>query len=238
MESFTNNFLADHALIIDMLLSPLNIYRTGEIVWGTESYKQALEEINACIRRVKTHDNSVLICSDLSSDKMEMIVESLKANGKDLEKIERLMIFRTGDSSITALAEALAKNTTVHTLDIVSKAISEQGMIALVDALLKNKTIRSLDIGRHNLRPESTKILAKVLTKNASIRSLDISVSREMGKDGAAALVKALVKNVGLKTGKVFFGRYRKFVIGDVDKYDCQTDTEDEDSDDEEDEDM
>jgi hypothetical protein len=240
MESFTSNFLADHSAIINVLLSPLNIYRNGETVWGTESYKRSIADINACIKRIKTHDNSVLICSDLSSDTMEMIIESLKANGKDLEKIDRMMIFRTSDARMKSISEALSKNTTIHTLAIADKAIGEEGMIALADALMKNKTIRSLDIGRHNLQVESTKVLAKALTKN-SIRSLNIDVSREMGKDGGAALTKALLKNVSIQTGKVFFSKYRKFVFGDVDKYDGQTDTEDEsdeEADDEEDEDM
>lgn len=229
MESFTSNFLADHSAIIDVLLSPLNIYRNGETVWGTESYKKAIEDINACIKRLKTHDNSVIISSDLSSETMAMIVESLKANGKTLEKIDRIMIFRTSD--VTALVEALTKNTTVHTLAIADRAMGEQSMIALAESMMKNKTIRSLDIGRHNLRVESAKALAKSLAKNDSIISIDIDVSREMGKEGAAALAKALVTNISLRTGKVFFSKYRKFVIGDVDKYDCQTDTEDEDDD-------
>jgi len=236
MESFTSNFLADHSAIIDVLLSPLNIYRNGPSVWGTETYKKALGDINACIKRVKKeHDNGVIFSANLTDDKVEMIIESLKANGKDIEKIEEMMIFHTSDARMTAIAEALSKNTTVHTVVIAARALGEQGMIALVDALMKNKTIQKIDIGRHNLRLESTKTLAKVLSKNSTIRSLDIDVSREMGKGGAAALAKALVKNVSLRSGKVFFTRYRKFVIGEVDKYDCQTDTEDEDSDEDED---
>ena len=239
MESFTPNFLADHSAIISMLLSPLNIYRNGPSVWGTETYKKAIDEMNVCIRRVKKeHDNGVTFSSKLSDDTVEMIVESLKANGKDIDKIEDMMIFHTSDARMTAIAEALAKNTTVHTLVIADRALDEQGMIALVDALMKNKTIQKMDIGRHNLRVESTKALAKALSKNTTIRSLDIDVSREMGKNGAAALAKALLKNVAIQTGKVFFTRYRKFVIGEVDKYDGQTDTEDEDDDEEDDEDM
>jgi len=238
MESFTPNFMADHSAIISMLLSPLNIYRNGPSVWGTESYRNSISDINACIKRIKKeHDNGVIFSSKLSDDTVEMIVESLKANGKDIEKIEQMMIFHMSDARMTAIAEALSKNTTVHTVEIADRALGEQGMIALMDALMKNKTIQKMEIGRHNLRVESTKLLAKVLTKNM-IRSLDIDVSREMGKAGAAALAKALLKNVSLRTGKVFFTRYRKFVIGEVDKYDGQTDTEEEDDEDEDEDDM
>jgi hypothetical protein len=233
MESFTKNVLADHSAIISMLMSPLNIYRNGESVWGTETYRKAIEDINVSIRRIKTRDKSVIISADLSDEMMEMIVESLKANGKDLEKIERILVlFRVSD--VTELIEALAKNTTVHTLAIADKSLSEQGMVALAETMMKNKTIRSLDIGRHNLRVESSKALAKALAKNASILSLHIDVSREMVKDGAAALAKALVTNVTLRTGKVFFSRYRKFMIGE-DKEDkdneSESDSEDEDED-------
>jgi Ran GTPase-activating protein (RanGAP) involved in mRNA processing and transport len=235
MDSFTPNFLADHSAIISILLSPLNIYRNGPSVWGTESYRNSIADINARIKRIKTHDNGVIVSGDLSDDTMEMIIESLKANGKDLEKIDRMMIFRTSDARMKSIAETLSKNTTIHTVVIADKAVGEEGMIALADALMKNKTIQKLDIGRHNLRLESTKVLAKALTKN-SIRSLNIDVSREMGKDGGAALTKALLKNVSIQSGKVFFSKYRKFVFGEVDKYDGQTDTEDESDDEEEDE--
>jgi hypothetical protein len=101
---------------------------------------------------------------------------------------------------------------------IADRAISEKDMVELSEALAKNKTIRSLDIGRHNLRVESSKALAKALTTNESIRSLHIDVSREMGKEGGLVLAKALLKNVTIQNGKVFFTKYRKFVIGEEDK--------------------
>lgn len=222
MESFTNNLVADQSALIDLLKNPLTIYRNGESVWGTDTYLKAIADVNASIRRIKKQDNSVLISSDLSDEMMEMIVESLKANGKDLEKIDRILVFFRV-SGVTALIEALAKNTTVHTLAIADGAISEQDIIVLAETMMKNRTIRTMDIGRDNLRVESTKALAKSLAKNTSIISLHIDVSRKMGEDGAAELAKALVTNVTLRTGKVFFSRYRKFLIGDVDKYDTES---------------
>jgi len=237
MDSFMNNVFADPSAIISTMLSPLNIYRNGEAVWGTETYMKAIDDINASIRRMKTKDHSVLVSSDLSDDKVEMVIESLKESGKHLEKIERMMMFRMSDTRVTSIAEALSKNTTVHTLTIADKSLGEQGMVALAEAMMKNKTIQKMDIGRHNLRMESTKALAKALAKNATIRSLHIDVSREMGKDGAASLAKALLKNVTIQTGKVFFSRYRKFVIGEVDK-DNESDESDESESESEDEDM
>jgi len=224
MDLFTPNFLADHSAIISALLSPLNIYRNGQTVWGTESYYRAIGEINEAVRRIKTHDNGVIVSSDLSSDMMEMVILSLKANGKDFEKIEKIMIFRTNDKNLSDLAEALSKNTTVHTVTIHACSVSEQGMVSLAEAFQKNRTIQQLDIGRHNLRKTSTKVLAEGLSKNNAIRSLNIDFSREMGKDGAAALAKALLKNTSLQIGEVFFNKYRKFVIGD--ENDSESDSE------------
>jgi hypothetical protein len=220
--------MADHSAIISALLSPLNIYRNGESVWGTESYHRSIGEINEAMRRIKTHDNGVIISTELSPDTMEMVILSLKANGKDFEKIEKIMIFRTNDKNVNEIAEALCKNTTVHTVTIHDHSLTEQGMVSIAEAFQKNRTSQQLEIGRHNLGKMSTKILAEGLSKNTTIRSLNIDFSREMRKDGAAALAKALLKNVSLQIGEVFFNKYRKFVIGDEKDSESDSDSESE----------
>lgn len=126
------------------------------------------------------------------------------------------------EEAAVAIANALAKNKTLTTLDIseneICKAVSDgpytaNGVKALAEALEENKVLRYLNLSQNQLcgiaaigpimsddeySDEGISALANAMKTNQSLMRLDISKNTITSK-GAVALAPALLVNVALK---------------------------------------
>ena len=95
---------------------------------------------------------------------------------------ERSSTVQFGDSGAEKIAEALKRNTTWTSLDLVASKIEDLGAIHLAEALTHNTTLKSLFLHSmlppnlivNYIRDEGAKALAEALTKNTTLTYLDL----------------------------------------------------------------
>ena len=107
-----------------------------------------------------------------------------------------------GDSGVTALALALADNTSVTYLDLRSTGFHAEGMAALASTLVANKTISVLLLGDNLIKDAGGRALAGALSRNAGLRELNMAANG-LGAEGAASLFASLQHNNHLTTLRV-----------------------------------
>ena len=104
---------------------------------------------------------------------------------------------RIGDRGASALAKALAQNTTLLELRVWCNKLGEAGASALAEALKTNSSLLILNLRVNNLGDAGASALAEALKVNTSLKKLDLGKNK-IGEAGASALVEALKVNSSL----------------------------------------
>jgi Ran GTPase-activating protein (RanGAP) involved in mRNA processing and transport len=104
-----------------------------------------------------------------------------------------------GDEGVTALANTLAKNTSIKFLYLEGNQITQVGCSALAKALLENSTVEELYLGANDIGPDGAASLAEVISTNTTLRKLFVD-GNQLGPQGANAFSEALERLDGKAT--------------------------------------
>jgi serine/threonine protein kinase/Ran GTPase-activating protein (RanGAP) involved in mRNA processing and transport len=97
-------------------------------------------------------------------------------------------------SATRRLAEALATNYTLMSLDVSSNALGVEGAKAMAGALTKNSTLMSLDMASNRIGVEGAKAMVVALVENSTLTLLDMS-GNGIGNEGCKAMTELLAMN-------------------------------------------
>lgn len=101
-------------------------------------------------------------------------------------------------TTITNLAEALAVNTTLTSLNMRWNFVQAEGISILAPSLATNTALRTLNVARNFLGDEGVSTLTKALVDNTTLTSLALG-SNQITSKGAKAVAKLLKKGSPLK---------------------------------------
>jgi len=104
-----------------------------------------------------------------------------------------------GVEGAKSLADVLAKNTTITNIDLSRNVIGVEGAESLAAALAENTTITNINLSHNHIGPEDAKSLASALAKNTTIININLSYNN-IGAEGAKSLAAALAKNTTITT--------------------------------------
>ncbi|XP_053918675.1 dynein regulatory complex subunit 5 isoform X2 [Cuculus canorus] len=96
-----------------------------------------------------------------------------------------------------ALAQALAKNSTLISLNLRLNCVEDEGGKAIGRALLTNTTLKSIHLGSNNLSGPTAILFSQVLAKNTTLTSINFSCNH-LGLDGGKHLLDGLAENKAL----------------------------------------
>ncbi|NWS65456.1 DRC5 protein, partial [Crotophaga sulcirostris] len=96
-----------------------------------------------------------------------------------------------------ALAQALAKNSTLTCLNLRLNCVEDEGGEAIGRALLTNTTLKSIHLGSNNLSEPTAVLFSQVLAKNTTLTSINFSCNH-LGLDGGKQLLAGLADNKAL----------------------------------------
>uniref|UniRef100_A0A7S1IVT4 Uncharacterized protein n=1 Tax=Eutreptiella gymnastica TaxID=73025 RepID=A0A7S1IVT4_9EUGL len=102
------------------------------------------------------------------------------------------------ESAITSLAEALAVNSTLKSLNLTWNFLQAQGIDILAPSLAKNSGLRVLNLSRNFIGDDGLRTLTKALVSNASLISLSLAAN-EITSRGAKSVAKLLNKGSKLQ---------------------------------------
>ena len=91
-----------------------------------------------------------------------------------------------------AVAQALARNTTLTTLDLGYNRLGEDGGNAVAHALERNTTLTNLNLEDNDLGDVFAMAVARALEKNTTLTALNLS-RNSVGEHGGIAVARALV---------------------------------------------
>uniref|UniRef100_A0A8B9SWU8 T-complex-associated-testis-expressed 1 n=1 Tax=Anas platyrhynchos TaxID=8839 RepID=A0A8B9SWU8_ANAPL len=90
-----------------------------------------------------------------------------------------------------ALAQALAQNCILTSLNLRLNYLGDEGGEAMGRALLANATLKSIHLGSNMLSEPSAVLLSQVLAQNATLTSINLSCNH-IGPDGGKQLLEGL----------------------------------------------
>ncbi|XP_019909256.2 dynein regulatory complex subunit 5 [Esox lucius] len=93
-----------------------------------------------------------------------------------------------------AIAHALAKNTSLLSLDLRLNRLGDEGGQAIAQALLKNCTLERLYLGANEMSEPTATVLSQVLVQNQMLRSISLACNR-LGSDGGKVLEEGVSHN-------------------------------------------
>ncbi|NXE20826.1 DRC5 protein, partial [Ardeotis kori] len=93
-----------------------------------------------------------------------------------------------------ALARALAKSSTLTSLNLRLNCVEDKGGEAIAHALLTNTTLKSIHLGSNNLSEATATLFSQVLAKNTTLMSINFSCNH-LGLDGGKQLLEGLAGN-------------------------------------------
>ncbi|NWW87684.1 DRC5 protein, partial [Rhynochetos jubatus] len=93
-----------------------------------------------------------------------------------------------------ALAQALAENSTLTSLNLRLNCVEDEGGEAIGRALLTNTTLKSIHLGSNNLSESTAALFSQVLAQNITLTSINFSCNH-LGPDGGKQLLDGLVDN-------------------------------------------
>ncbi|NXH12482.1 DRC5 protein, partial [Bucco capensis] len=96
-----------------------------------------------------------------------------------------------------ALAQALAKNSTLTSLNLRLNCVEDKGGKAIGQALLTNTTLKSIHLGSNNLSEQTALLFSQVLAQNTTLTSINFSCNH-LGLDGGKQLLEGLADNKAL----------------------------------------
>ncbi|XP_071891800.1 dynein regulatory complex subunit 5 isoform X2 [Anas platyrhynchos] len=117
-----------------------------------------------------------------------------------------------------ALAQALAQNCILTSLNLRLNYLGDEGGEAMGRALLANATLKSIHLGSNMLSEPSAVLLSQVLAQNATLTSINLSCNH-IGPDGGKQLLEGLAGNktlteFDLRLAEV--GQENEFLIGQM----------------------
>ncbi|KAI8916103.1 hypothetical protein EDD86DRAFT_197652, partial [Gorgonomyces haynaldii] len=115
-------------------------------------------------------------------------------------QLTRLSITTSGvdDDRCRILANQLAKNQTIKTLDFCNNKIGDHGARALATLLVQpNTVLETLLLGNNMIGYEGVQFFGKALQRNQKLQELDLRLNR-LGDEGGAVLLQLLEQNNGL----------------------------------------
>ena len=118
--------------------------------------------------------------------------------GKSLDLTE-IRIYFEPRTSIAALSEALAVNTSLTTLDLSRNSIGAEGATSLSQALAVNTYLTTLDLSGNSIGDAGTTSLSQALAVNTSLTTLRL-YGNSIGDEAATSLSQALAVNTSLTT--------------------------------------
>ncbi|NXI73441.1 DRC5 protein, partial [Anseranas semipalmata] len=96
-----------------------------------------------------------------------------------------------------ALAQALAKNCTLTSLNLRLNCVEDEGGEAMGRALLTNTTLKSIHLGSNRLSEPTAVLFSQVLAQNATLTYVNLSCNH-IGPDGGKQLLEGLTGNTTL----------------------------------------
>ena len=102
-----------------------------------------------------------------------------------------------GDEGAGRLADALATNSSLTTLNLGCNEIGDKGAGRLGEVLTTNSTLTTLDLSSNQVGDEGAGRLAEALPSNSTLTTLDLSWN-QLGDEGAGWLAEALATNSSL----------------------------------------
>ncbi|NXX15983.1 DRC5 protein, partial [Podargus strigoides] len=99
-----------------------------------------------------------------------------------------------GHLGAQALAEALAENSTLTSLNLRLNCVEDKGGEAISRALLTNTTLKSIHLGSNNLSEPTATLFSQVLAQNTTLTSINFSCNH-LGLDGGKQLLDGLADN-------------------------------------------
>ena len=106
---------------------------------------------------------------------------------------------RISNHGASAIAEALAGNTSLRTLDLQRNDVKDQGGIALAAALQVNRSLEVLNVRFNEISDAGATALGRALQANPVVSELHLG-GNLVGPEGAVHLASALETNATLKT--------------------------------------
>ncbi|CAB1342713.1 unnamed protein product [Coregonus sp. 'balchen'] len=91
-------------------------------------------------------------------------------------------------------AYALAKNSSLLSLNLRLNRLGDEGGQAIAQALLKNRTLEWLHLGGNEMTEPTATVLSQVLVQNNTLRSINLSCNR-LGIDGGKVLEEGMSHN-------------------------------------------
>jgi Ran GTPase-activating protein (RanGAP) involved in mRNA processing and transport len=117
-------------------------------------------------------------------------IASLHQNAKSID-LEEASIDEDGAS---ALAGALALNSSVMSINFHGNSISDTGTSAIADDLKVNSSVTSINLSSNGIGAKGAVVLADALKVNSTVTTMNLS-SNSIGGEGASALADALKVN-------------------------------------------
>src|SRR3990167_968873 len=107
----------------------------------------------------------------MNPEEFKKHIDRLTRNDPELVKLNLCYKPLAGDQ-ITALAEALKANSTLHTLYLGSNQIGDAGIEKLAEALKANRTLHTLYLGGNQIGAAGIEKLAEALKANRTLQTL------------------------------------------------------------------
>lgn len=144
----------------------------------------------------------------MSSSDLDDAVQWLRANDPALIELNLQCRWRRSDGAYNKkiraagalrLAEAVAVNSTMVTLDLTGNEVGDQGALSLADALACNRTLSTLLLGYNELKDAGAGEIARALASSSepTLTTLDLG-NNDIGHDGTSSLAAALATNCTL----------------------------------------
>lgn len=138
------------------------------------------------------------------------IINTLKYDGlSESEQVDKLMPLLNQLTSLSLrhchlklvhvkpLAEALAKNKSLRTLDVSANNIGQNSAVRIANVLKDNVTLRSLDFSHNKIGPQGVQAFAELIKHNQSLRRLNVS-GCQIDSENTVVLANAVAENKSL----------------------------------------
>ncbi|RIB19594.1 hypothetical protein C2G38_2245063 [Gigaspora rosea] len=116
------------------------------------------------------------------------------------------------DEPVALYADALCKNTTLTSLELIGEELYSEDVIALANALCKNVTLSSLKLTHFVIEsPKDAKVLFNVLCKNTTLTSFNLESSPYFEGYFSTEKLREFEEN-----GNNIDGLYNEFILGEI----------------------
>ncbi|KAI8617474.1 hypothetical protein BC830DRAFT_1166980, partial [Chytriomyces sp. MP71] len=140
--------------------------------------------------------SSSSVVPKLSASDVLKFIDDLKQNNADLLELDLKDCQILTASHGIALAEALARNTALKSLNLCNTKINTQTAVKIGEALLTNTSLEILNLERNAIGPAGIKAIALGLAENKTLMQIKLAnQALSAGTDAEQFLAKAMAKN-------------------------------------------